>query len=182
VTATAGRRGELALVSRALASLALAFAALGFVALLAPAVASAHAIRIATDPPENAALATGPKQVSATFNEHLQTTFAAMNVVGPDGNLWSTGEPRVVGAVISVDVMPLGPVGTYTVNYRVTSADGHVVSGGWPFWLTSPGNGKPGPPVAGSAGGGGIGIWPFFIAAAVLVAGSGWWALRRRRA
>ena len=44
-----------------------------------------------------------------------------MTVVGPDGNLWSTGEPRVDGAVISVDVLPLGPAGT--------SADGHPVSG-----------------------------------------------------
>jgi methionine-rich copper-binding protein CopC len=33
----------------------------------------------------------------------------------------------VDGAVISVDVMPLGPADTYTVNYRVTSAVGHVV-------------------------------------------------------
>lgn len=175
-TAPAGRLGA------RLASLALAFAALAFAALVAPAVASAHATRIAADPPENTALATGPKQVSATFNEHLQTTFAAMTVVGPDGNLWSTGEPRLVGAVISVDVMPLGPVGTYTVNYRVTSADGHVVSGGWPFRLTSPGNGKPGPPATGSAGGGGIAAWPFFVAGAVLIGVGSWWAVRRKRA
>ena len=67
-----------------------------------------------------------------------------MTVVGPDGNLWSTGEPRVQGAVISIDLMPLGPAGTYTVNYRVTSADGHVVSGSWPFHLTTAGTGNPG--------------------------------------
>ena len=59
-----------------------------------------------------------------------------MTVVGPDGNLWSTGEPQVEGAVISVGVRPLGPAGTYTVNYRATSADGHVVSGSWSFRLT----------------------------------------------
>jgi hypothetical protein len=45
-----------------------------------------------------------------------------MTVVGPDGNLWSSGEPRIDGALISIDLMPLGPAGTYTVNYRVTSA------------------------------------------------------------
>ena len=74
-----------------------------------------------------------------------------MTVVGPDGNLWSTGEPRVEGAVISIDVMPLGPAGTYTVNYRVTSADGHVVSGSWPFHLTTAGTGHPGPSAAAPA-------------------------------
>ena len=102
-------------------------------------------------PAVDAVLATGPAQVSATFNEHLQTAFAAMTVVGPDENLWSTGEPRVDGAVISIDVMPLGPAGTYTVNYRVTSADGHVVSGSWPFHLTTAGTGHPGPPAAAAA-------------------------------
>ncbi len=66
----------------------------------------------------------------------MQHQFAAMTVVGPDGNLWSTGEPEVDGAVVSVGVRPLGPAGTYTVNYRATSADGHVVSGSWSFQLT----------------------------------------------
>jgi copper resistance protein C len=154
---------------------------LAFIAMAGPAVAWAHASRIATDPPQNAALSTGPRQVSATFNEALQTTFAAMNVVGPDGNLWSTGEPRVQGAVVSVDVMPLGPVGTYTVNYRVTSADGHVVSGSWQFRLTVPGTGTPGPSATAPRGAGGIPVWPFFAAGVVLVAGGTWWALRRKR-
>ena len=105
-------------------------------ALAGAPVASAHAARIATDPAENAALAAGPQRVSATFNEQMQPEFAAMTVVGPDGNLWSTGDPQVAGAVIVVGVRPLGPSGTYTVNYRVTSADGHPVSGSWTFRLT----------------------------------------------
>src|SRR6202011_5537210 len=113
-------------------------------------VASAHAVLIATDPAKGAKLTTGPAQVSATFNEPLQTAFAAMTVVGPDTNLWSTGDPRVDGAVISVALRPLGPAGSYTVNYRVTSADGHVVTGSWAFELTAPGSGTPGPPPAAS--------------------------------
>ena len=104
-----------------------------------------------------------------------------MTVVGPDGNLWSSGQPRVEGAVVSVDVMPLGPVGTYTVNYRVTSADGHVVSGSWPFHLTTPGPGRPGPPAAEPASGARLPVWLFVAVAAVLIAGGGWWALRRTR-
>jgi copper resistance protein C len=154
---------------------------LAVIALTAAPPASAHAVRIATDPAVDAVLATGPPRVSATFNEHLQTTFAAMTVVGSDGNLWSTGDPRVQGAVISVDLMPLGPAGTYTVNYRVTSADGHVVSGSWPFHLTTAGTGRPGPPAAAASGKPqGIPVWPFLAAAAVLAAAGAWWGLRRR--
>jgi methionine-rich copper-binding protein CopC len=153
-------------------------------AMTTAGVASAHAIRIATDPAQDAALAKGPERVSATFNEQLQTEFAAMTVVGPDGNLWSTGDTKIDGAIASVAVMPLGPVGSYTVNYRVTSADGHVVSGSWSFRLTTAGTGTPGPPASSASGesgsGGGVPIWPFVVAAVVIVGAAALWAARRR--
>ena len=151
------------------------------VAALTAPVASAHATRISVDPADNAVLSTGPGRVSATFNERLQTTFAAMTVVGPDGNVWSTGEPTVQGAIVSIGVRPLGPAGTYTVNYRVTSADGHVVSGSWSFRLTVPGTGTPGPAAAGSGVSGGLPVWPFVVVAVALVAAGAFWAVRRRR-
>ena len=143
-------------------------------------VASAHAARIATDPAENAALAKGPARVSATFSEQLQPEFAAMTVVGPDGNLWSNGHPQVQGAVLSVEVRPLGPSGTYTVNYRVTSADGHPVSGAWSFRLTVAATGTPGPSAAKSAEtpGGGIPVWPFLVGGALIIGGGILWAAR----
>lgn len=70
-------------------------------------VAAAHAVLVSSDPARGAELASGPQRVSATFNEQLQTSFAAMTVVGPDGNLWSTGDTQVQGAVASVGVRPL---------------------------------------------------------------------------
>jgi methionine-rich copper-binding protein CopC len=159
---------------------ALLLAAMLSTATLTAQPASAHAARLSADPPDNAVLTTGPGRVTATFNERLQTTFAAMTVVGPDGNEWSSGEPSVQGAVVGIGVRPLGPAGTYTVNYRVTSADGHVVSGSWSFRLTTPGTGMPGPPAAGPDAGGGVPAWPFAVAAVALVAAGAWWALRRR--
>jgi methionine-rich copper-binding protein CopC len=151
-------------------------------AMAGAGVASAHATRVATDPVENAALTQTPQKVSATFNESLQTQFAAMTVVGPDGNLWSTGDPRVDGAIVSVGVRPLGPSGTYTVNYRVTSADGHVVSGSWSFTLTVAGTGTPGPSAsATSPANDGIPVWPFFAVAGLIVVGGAIWAVRRQR-
>jgi methionine-rich copper-binding protein CopC len=141
---------------------------------------SAHAARVSSEPADNAILAAGPNQVSATFNERLQTTFAAMTVVGPDGNLWNTGDTSVQGAVVSSGLRPLGPVGTYTVNYRVTSADGHVVSGSWPFRLTMPGTGSPGLPAAArSDDGGDVPAWPFAAATVAIVGAGALWAMRR---
>ena len=155
---------------------------LAVLALAGAPTASAHAVRLATDPPADAVMATGPAKVSATLNETLQTTFDAMTVVGPDGNLWSTGEPRVHGAIIEIDVMPLGPVGTYTANYRVTSADGHVVTGAWSFHLTVAGTGRPGPSAASVSGQPqGIPVCIFLVGGAAMVAGgAAWWAGRRR--
>jgi methionine-rich copper-binding protein CopC len=168
-------------MNRLVATLALVLGLI-IAALAGAGVASAHAVRVATDPVENTALAQGPQKVSATFNEKLQPQFAAMTVVGPDGNLWSTGDPLVNGAVISVSVRPLGPSGTYTVNYRVTSADGHPVSGSWPFRLTVSGTGTPGPSAsATSPSRDGFPVWPFFIAAGLIVAVGAVWAVRRQR-
>jgi copper resistance protein C len=160
---------------------ALLLAAMVSTATLTAPSASAHAARVSADPADNAVLTAGPARVTATFNERLQTTFAAMTVVGPDGNQWASGEPSVQGAVVGVGVRPLGPAGTYTVNYRVTSADGHVVSGSWSFRVTVPGTGTPGPPAAGPDGGRSVPVWPFAAAAVALVALGAWWAARHRR-
>jgi len=140
----------------------------------------AHAVRVAADPAPDATLNSGPARVTATFNEQLQSNFAAMTVVGPDGNLWSDGAPRVQGAAVSVGVRPLGPTGRYTVNYRVTSADGHVVSGSWSFTLAVAGSGSPGPSASAGVADSGLPVWPFLAGAALLVAGGAAWALRRR--
>ncbi|MUL83192.1 MULTISPECIES: copper resistance CopC family protein [unclassified Mycolicibacterium] len=151
-------------------------------ALVGAPAASAHAARVAADPAEHSTLSTSPQRVTATFNEALQPAFANMTVVGPDNNLWSEGDPKVAGAVISVGVRPLGPAGTYTVNYRVTSADGHVVSGSWSFDLTVAGSGTPGPAASSPAqSDGGIVVWPFVLVAVALIGGGAWWAVRRQR-
>ena len=142
--------------------------------------AAAHTALTASEPAADAALTAGPARVSATFNEDLQPTFAAMTVVGPDGNLWSSGDPEVRSAVLGVAVRPLGPAGRYTVNYRVTSADGHVVTGSWSFTVTVPGTGTPGPQPAAAALSDRIPLWPFIVGVVVLVAAAAAWGLRRR--
>jgi hypothetical protein len=167
---------------RTLAATALACAVFATLALAGAGTASAHAIRVAADPAPDSSVDAGPPRASATFNEHLQTDFAAMTVVGPDGNLWSTGDTQIEGAVASVALRPLGPTGRYTVNYRVTSADGHVVNGAWSFDLTVAGTGTPGPKVAQSADEpDGVPVWPFVAVAAVIVGAGAWLAVRRRR-
>ena len=166
-------------VLRRLVAMALLLTAM---AMGGTAVAWAHAVRVAADPAPDAVLTTAPSRVSATFNEQLQTEFAAMTVVGPDGNLWSDGDPQVQGAAVSVGVRPLGPAGPYTVNYRVTSADGHVVAGSWTFTVTAAGSGTPGPSASASppSHDRGLPVWPFVVGAGAVIAGGVLWSRLRR--
>lgn len=143
--------------------------------------AGAHTALTATDPVADSTVPTGPALVTATFNEPLQPTFAAMTVVGPDGNLWSAGQAEVRDSKVSVAVRPLGPAGRYTVNYRVTSADGHVVSGSWSFTLVTPGSGQPGPAIEEPATVSRIPLWSLVVGSAILIAGAVVWRMRRRR-
>lgn len=151
----------------------------------------AHAARIASDPAENAQLARQPARVNATFNEPMQSQFAAMTVIGPDGAQWSDGAPSVDGTVISVAVRPGGPAGTYTVNYRATSADGHVVTGSWSYQLltadtTATATAAPPAPAATTAApvddgaSDGPPAWLFVAATTAIVAAGAVWAVRRR--
>lgn len=138
--------------------------------------ASAHTTRIASDPAENAVLTAVPTQVTATFNEPVQAAFASMAVVGPDGDVRSDGSPRVDGAVLSVDVKPDGPAGRYTVNYRVTSADGHPVTAGWSFDVNSPGSTASSPtaaPAAAEESEDGFPWWVIGVGVAVVLGAGG---------
>ncbi len=144
-------------------------------------VASAHSVLESSDPVNGSTVSTGPGTVTLTFNEPLQDEYDVLNVVGPDDNFWQQGDARVVGPQISIDLRTLGPAGAYRVNYRVTSADGHPVSGKVEFTLSTAGTGTPGPSAsAGSADDGGTPVWPFIAVAVVVVAFGGAFVIRRR--
>lgn len=157
-------------VARALLT---ALLALGL-ALTAGGVAAAHSGVVGSVPEDGAQVDTGPERVVVTFNEELQPGFPSLTLVGPDGNLWSKGEPTVEGKSVSVAAGELGPAGEYTIAFRVTSADGHVVSGTRSFTLTTPGHGVPGERADGkssdAAEDSGFPLWLLIVGVVVLLA------------
>lgn len=181
-----GRKGRVA-ASSLLASMVVGLlAALG--GIVGSGVASAHSVIVDMDPADGSQIDHGPDEVTVTFNEAISSNFANLTVVGPDGNLWTQGEPTVTGSRISAPVGDLGPAGTYKVAVKVTSADGHVVGYTRSFELTQAGDGTPGPKAdsaaadstdAGDSGSGSIQVWWFVVAAVVLFGGGLWFALRR---
>ncbi|MDH6289324.1 copper resistance CopC family protein [Rhodococcus sp. NM-2] len=151
--------------------------------MLGAGTALAHSVVISSTPENGAEIASGPERVSVTFNEALQESFASLTVVGPDGNLWTKGDPAVEGPTVSAELGELGPAGVYTVAFRVTSADGHPVSGTRTFTLTEEGSGTPGAAAdsSGESGSGGVPLWPFIVAGVLVFGGGLWFALRKPR-
>jgi copper transport protein len=119
-------------------ALILALAALG---IAAPA-ASAHATLEGTTPARGAALKAAPEQVVFRFNEPVEGTFGAVRVFDAKGARVDDNHvvhPGGAGPRIAVGLRSGLADGAYTATYRVVSADGHAISGGFVFALGAPG-------------------------------------------
>ncbi|WP_314037625.1 copper resistance protein CopC [Dietzia sp. CH92] len=132
---------------RRLGSVAVAAALLGGATapavLLAP-VAAAHSVLLSVDPQDGSQLDASPEEIVLTFNEEVNQNFASVAVTaGDDRTNRVTGEPVVEGDTVTARVDDLAP-GAYTVGYRVTSADGHVVSGSSVFTVAGDAGGAAG--------------------------------------
>ncbi len=122
----------------------------GLLALLAASVlaivgalpASAHASLVRSSPESGATLTAAPPEVALTFNEEINPQFATVTVKAGDSTA-STGDPEVDGTTVYQPLDPEMTAGKYTVAYRVTSADGHPVSGSFDFTY-APGGGDEG--------------------------------------
>ncbi|PWJ26654.1 hypothetical protein ATK17_2828 [Branchiibius hedensis] len=106
------------------------------VTLLAGApTASAHD-RLVSSNPADGSTVSFPKQITLTFNESVASVGAVIVVKSGDQE-WQNGVPKVDGRTVTQQVRT-GPAGSYTVAWRVTSADGHPISGQFSFTGTTP--------------------------------------------
>jgi methionine-rich copper-binding protein CopC len=119
-----------------------ALVAAGALVLLATP-AQAHDELLSTSPADKAQVSALPDQVVLTFAEPPVKTGSQVLIKGPNGNA-ATGQPAVKGSQVSQAIAPGSPAGTYTVTWRVTSDDGHVVFGTFAFTAAS-GNAAAGP-------------------------------------
>lgn len=127
-------------------------AALAAALLLVPASpAAAHNSLKTATPAKNAQLATAPTEITLEFLQKLDPAFTTIVLSDAAQQKIPTGEPMVTGATgtISID----GPLtnGTYTVAYRVVSADGHPVQGSYPFTVADPAGAEAPAPVSPAA-------------------------------
>ncbi|NKQ53379.1 copper resistance protein CopC [Amycolatopsis sp. K13G38] len=158
---------------KVLATLALTAAAM--LGMATPALA--HNVLISTDPGKGASLETGPAKITLTFDAPVQGgDINQISVLGPGNTQWAEGSVEINSNVVSAPMRPLGPAGTYTVGYRVLSADGHAVEGEYTFTLTKAGTGTPasanaatGTAAQSGGSGGGVPVWVWIVGAVVLL-------------
>ncbi|MBW0254445.1 MULTISPECIES: copper resistance CopC family protein [unclassified Cellulomonas] len=91
--------------------------------------AAAHSGMTGSDPADGATVDVAPDAVSLTFNEAPQALGTEVAVVGPDGARVSEGVTTVADVTVTQALSATRPAGTYVIQWRVTSADGHPLSG-----------------------------------------------------
>jgi copper transport protein len=132
-----------------------AFGAVVLTLAVIPASASAHATVQSTTPASGAVLSASPAQVVFHYDEAVEGTFGAVRVYDSHGRRVDGGDafhPGGRGPLLGVRLKPDLPHGAYTATYRVVSADGHIVSGGFVFSVGA-GGAAPGETVAQLLGG-----------------------------
>jgi copper transport protein len=105
--------------------------------LALPAGAAAHAVLTHSTPHRGATVSEAPDAIVFDFNEPVEVSFGALRVFDEDGERVDAGEivrPNGSSRSVGVKVGDLGR-GLYTATFRVVSADGHPVSGGFTFGL-----------------------------------------------
>lgn len=117
-------------------------------------VAGAHAGLVGTVPVDGEVLDSRPDQVLVRFTEPVQVRPEGLAVY--DDRLepvqrGAAGHPTDDAAEVGVALAPDLSDGTYTVTWRVTSADGHPVTGSSRFSVGEPSDAAP-PPVQSDSG------------------------------
>ncbi len=105
-----------------------------------PATALSHAVMVESEPKKDSTITESPRQVDVWFNEHVRSQHKALAVINSAGQRVDNKdiEQEVFDPSHIYVTTPKLPPDTYTVRYRVVSADTHVVSGRFKFTIEEP--------------------------------------------
>ncbi|WP_306938870.1 copper resistance CopC/CopD family protein [Streptomyces phaeochromogenes] len=102
---------------------------------------SAHSAVRETSPGEGTVLKSAPKQVTMTFTEAVGITDDSLRVLSPENRRVNAGDTEHASGRSDMVRVPLDDGladGTYTVAWRVVSADSHPISGAFTFSIGKP--------------------------------------------
>jgi copper transport protein len=112
---------------------------------LACAPALAHATLVEASPQQGGEVSNPPDRVELRFSQPVDAEFDPVVVRGADGARVDTHDAHVDPEDARVVLAQLERVteGSYTVQWRVTSIDGHVVEGRYDFAVAATGKNRP---------------------------------------
>ncbi|GAA0662686.1 hypothetical protein GCM10009535_47880 [Streptomyces thermocarboxydovorans] len=105
------------------------------------APAGAHAALRSSDPQDGSVVKTAPRHITLSFTESVGLLEDSFRIYGPDNRRVHLGEPehaRDASDTARVALPRDLAEGTYTVAWRVISADSHPVSGAFTFSVGKP--------------------------------------------
>ncbi|GAA4622249.1 hypothetical protein GCM10023113_02460 [Cellulomonas oligotrophica] len=108
--------------------------------------ASAHNALRGSDPADGSTVPAAPDRVTLTFDQVAIELGSEVVVTAPDGTVVSEGPVQVAETDVVQILADERPAGEYQVAWRVTSADGHPISGTFVF-TAAEGTGEPEPTI-----------------------------------
>jgi copper transport protein len=103
--------------------------------------AAAHSILKSSTPKAGSVVTEMPGRVTLIFNEPVELTFGAVQVIGPDGQRYEAGDaehPSGREDTVTVALSEGMPNGKFLVRWRIIAADGHPRAGKFAFRLNAP--------------------------------------------
>ncbi len=102
----------------------------------APEMAYAHAALVKATPGSRAVLSHMPEKIELCFNETVELKFSTVGVKDEKGEPVPLGEVAI-GSTPKCIVSTVSPAGTgtYKIEYRVLSLDGHIIESSYQFMV-----------------------------------------------
>ncbi|WP_052090461.1 copper resistance CopC family protein [Modestobacter caceresii] len=99
--------------------------------------ARAHDALVSSSPVAGAAVPTAPSSVELEFSATPLPLGTEVLVLGPDGAVVSTGAAEIRDTTVVQSLTAELSAGSYTVQWRSTSSDGHPLTGSWDFTVAA---------------------------------------------
>lgn len=101
---------------------------------------SAHAVMTKSSPEKDSIVQQSPKQIDIWFNEKVRSAHKSLAVTDSTGKRVDNKDVKqeLLDQSHIFTTIPDLPPDTYTVRYRVMSADTHVISGKFSFTIQKP--------------------------------------------
>lgn len=103
-----------------------------------PSQSFAHAYIVKSNPSENEVLTTSPTKITIQFDEAIEQRFYSMKVTDQSGKRVDQKDAKISQenqAILEETLEPDLPNGTYLIQWKVVSSDGHPINGTIPFQI-----------------------------------------------